>query len=64
MRLPPSAQQMATEPIAIAQTTKAMGAYTPADAARSEGTAKIPAPIRQLMMEAASPREVMTRTRP
>ena len=64
MRLPPSAKQMATEPMAIAQATKARGAYGPMLAASAAGTAKMPAPTTMLMMLAVSPQVPTARTSP
>src|SRR6185312_13538276 len=63
-RLPPSARHRAAEPIAIAQTTNASGAYGPMEADRAAGTTKMPAPMMALKRLAAKARGPTERSNP
>ena len=62
--LPPSAKQIAIDPIAMEQTRKASGANDPMEPANAPGTAKMPAPIRMLTRLAVRPHVPTARTNP
>jgi hypothetical protein len=64
IRLPASAQQMATAPTASAQPTMASGAQPPSACANAAGVVKMPAPTIMLKMPAARLHGPRARTKP